>query len=346
MRQLGIEQAMLSAGAKVDKLYGVNPNNRAVIDIDYGNWRPASFGLGLHRGALFNALWQRCIDAGVRIHAGIAIDRVQDGAQSCSVIIGGDVINRSDLTIVCDGSHSTVRASTNLACKSTPYPWGAYWAVLPAPELGLSKTLLQWYRGASQMLGVMPTGIDPNTGNAVVSMFWSVHHAAHEQFKQEGVDEWKAQVLKLAPSAEPIIGQVTHMDQLQWARYYDVVMPKYHGQRCVVIGDAAHATSPQLGQGTNLALLDAVTLSNCINQASSLQAALAQYTAQRKGHLHFYSQASRLLTPVFQSDWTTIPWLRDRLMVTSSKLPFFKAVNLQTLVGVRKGWLGGQLNID
>ena len=50
--------------------------------------------------------------------------------------------------------------------------------------------------------------------------------------------------------------------------------------------------------------------------------------------------------PAFQSDWTAIPWLRDQLMITSSKLPFLKGVNLQKLVGVRKGRLGEPLNID
>ena len=57
-----------------------------------------------------------------------------------------------------------------------------------------------------------------------------------------------------------LLAQITDIGQLTWARYHDVVMPRYHTQRSVVIGDAAHATSPQLGQGTNMALLDALAL--------------------------------------------------------------------------------------
>ena len=346
MRKLGIEQDMLSAGSKVDWLYGVNPNNRAVIDIRYSNWRKGAYGLGLHRGALFNALWQRCVDSGVQIHAGVAVDGIREDTQSSTVLSDEQSLNRADFTVVCDGSHSTVRAHTGLKYRSTPYPWGAYWAVLPAASLGRGSTLLQWYRDASQMLGLMPTGIDPNTGEPVVSLFWSLHDQAKEQFIKSGIAAWKGQVLALAPSLEPIISQVTSITDLSWARYYDVVMPKYHTARCVVIGDAAHATSPQLGQGTNLALLDAVALNDCINQHTDMRSALANYTAQRRGHLHFYSQASRLLTPIFQSNLKTIPWLRDQFLAVSARLPVMKGVNHQTLVGVRKGWLGGQLNVD
>ena len=346
MRRLGIEQEMLAVGAKVDWLYGVNPKGRAVIDIRYGNWLKGAYGLGLHRGALFNALWQGCIDSGVQIHAGVAIDDVCEDEYSSTVMAAGTQVSRADFTIVCDGSHSAVRSQTGLKYRAKAYPWGAFWAVLPAAELGCGSTLLQWYRGAAQMLGLMPTGFEPSTGKAVVSLFWSVHDQAKDQVLKDGIAAWKSQVLALSPNLESIISSITSIEQLSWARYCDVLMPKYHTARCVVIGDAAHATSPQLGQGTNLALLDAVALNECINLYKDVPSALARYTAQRRGHLHFYSQASRLLTPIFQSNLTTIPWLRDQFLAVSARLPIMKGVNHQTLVGVRKGWLGGQLNVD
>jgi hypothetical protein len=57
------------------------------------------------------------------------------------------------------------------------------------------------------------------------------------------------------------------------------------------------------------------------------------------------ARIGRLLTPLFQSDLTVLPWFRDLLMATSSSWPVIKGMNLQTLVGVRKGWLGGELEI-
>jgi 2-polyprenyl-6-methoxyphenol hydroxylase-like FAD-dependent oxidoreductase len=120
-------------------------------------------------------------------------------------------------------------------------------------------------------------------------------------------------------------------------------MASFHHDSVVVIGDAAHATSPQLGQGTNLALVDAVTLARCVREENMVHAALARYTQQRIAHTRYYSQASRLLTPLFQSDQKVLPWLRDQLMARTSAWPILREANLQTLVGTRGGWLRGEM---
>ena len=133
-----------------------------------------------------------------------------------------------------------------------------------------------------------------------------------------------------------------NLDQLTWARYHDVVMPAYHAGNCVVVGDAAHATSPQLGQGTNLALLDALALASALREERDVPSALARYTRDRKGHLRYYGQASRWLTPLFQSDLRLLPWLRDVFMGYASAWPIAGPLTCQTLVGVRQGWLPGR----
>jgi hypothetical protein len=62
----------------------------------------------------------------------------------------------------------------------------------------------------------------------------------------------------------------------------------------------------------------------------------------RKPHLHYYGAASRLLTPLFQSEQTLLPWLRDKLLPVTAKWPIIESAHLQTLVGVRGGWLRGE----
>jgi 2-polyprenyl-6-methoxyphenol hydroxylase-like FAD-dependent oxidoreductase len=336
MRTLGIADDILAHGAKADWLYGVNQHGRRVIDIRYARWQQGSYGLGLHRGVLFNALWRTATEAGVQMNTGHEV-------QQLSALQG------YDLRVVADGANSQLRAQTGLKYKDSLYPWGAVWAVLPDPERKYGTTLWQWYRQAHQMLGIMPTGLAPGSSTPVVSLFWSLRADRYVALQTAGLQAWKDTVLALNPACAELLSHITHMEQLTWARYHDVVMPRYHtagSNDCtVVIGDAAHATSPQLGQGTNLALLDAVALAQCLSTAQDMPSALAAYTQARRGHLHFYSQASRLLTPLFQSDLTVLPWLRDIFLATSAGWPVFKGVNLQTLVGVRKGWLGGQLSV-
>ena len=79
----------------------------------------------------------------------------------------------------------------------------------------------------------------------------------------------------------------------------------------------------------------------CACSHPELPAALARYTALRLAHNHFYGQASRWLTPLFQSDRRLLPWLRDLFMGWSSRWPVAGPLARQTLVGVQTGWTPG-----
>ena len=326
MRALGIHDEVVAHGAKVDHLLGVTARQRPVVNVRYQRWQPGSFGLGLHRGVLFDALWRQAQACGVKMVTG---QEVRDLA----------TLQAHDLVVIADGTRSSLRGQTGLACSDRLYPWGAVWAVLRDPQQQYGSTLWQWYRGARQMLGIMPTGHAPGGQGPVVSLFWSLRADQYRVWLDAGLEAFKREVLALHPGCDGLLDQIHSLDDLTWARYHDVVMPAYHTDRCVVVGDAAHATSPQLGQGTNLALLDAVVLCDCLKQGLPVAQALERYTQLRRGHLHFYGQASRWLTPLFQSDLWLLPWLRDLFMNLGSGLPVVGSLTRQTLVGVRQGWL-------
>lgn len=327
MRALGIHDEILAHGAKVDHLLGVTARQRRVVDVHYQHWQPGSFGLGLHRSVLFDALWRQARACGVEVIAGHEVRSLQ--------ALEAD----HELVVIADGSRSSLRGQTGLACSDRLYPWGAVWAVLRDPQQQYGSTLWQWYRGARQMLGIMPTGLAPGSGGPVVSLFWSLRADQYRTWRDAGLEAFRHQVLALHPGCSSLLEQISSLDDLTWARYHDVVMPAYHTDRCVVVGDAAHATSPQLGQGTNLALLDAVVLCDCLKQGVPVAQALERYTQLRRGHLHFYGQASRWLAPLFQSDLWLLPWLRDLFMNVGCGLPAMGSLTRQTLVGVRRGWL-------
>lgn len=73
--------------------------------------------------------------------------------------------------------------------------------------------------------------------------------------------------------------------------------------------------APNLGQGGNSALVDAVVLAECLNAATDLRDALAQYTARRKPAVDKVADTSARLGQV--SEWTqpAMRWLRDRVLM-------------------------------
>ena len=97
------------------------------------------------------------------------------------------------------------------------------------------------------------------------------------------------------------------------------------------IDDAAHGMSPQLGQGANMAFIDSYFLDKVLtNHNYNIELTLKTYTQLRKQHLKFYSQASKFLTPLYQSDRELYGRFRDLLFTVSKHMkgqvavrPFF-----------------------
>ncbi len=86
------------------------------------------------------------------------------------------------------------------------------------------------------------------------------------------------------------------------------------------VGDAWRSSSPQLGQGANMALLDAYALALALREAPDVQDALAGFIRRRRTHAALYHLLSAMFTPVYQSDSLILPVIRDLVMGPISKL--------------------------
>ena len=98
--------------------------------------------------------------------------------------------------------------------------------------------------------------------------------------------------------------------------------------------------SPQLGQGVNMALLDALALRDALRAEPGVSAALTRYQAERRQHIGIYHFWSRWLTPLFQSEHDVWAGLRDLTFHPMSRLPIERGQMLRVLTGTRRGWLG------
>ena len=70
-----------------------------------------------------------------------------------------------------------------------------------------------------------------------------------------------------------------------WATYDLPSVRRWHRDRMVLIGDAAHATSPASGQGASMAIEDAVELGRCLRDLPEPDAAFAAYEGLRRGRV-------------------------------------------------------------
>ncbi|GAA2263293.1 FAD-dependent monooxygenase [Glycomyces scopariae] len=100
--------------------------------------------------------------------------------------------------------------------------------------------------------------------------------------------QWRTRLIDLfrgdrAPAAD-IIG-ATDRVFAGWNTYDVPTVPRWHRDRMIVIGDAAHATAPSIGQGAAMAVEDAATLAKCLRDTADVPAAFALYERLRRARV-------------------------------------------------------------
>jgi 2-polyprenyl-6-methoxyphenol hydroxylase-like FAD-dependent oxidoreductase len=357
LERLGLLAEVLMHGAPVDRLFGDNAAGRTVLNMSYRRFAPGCFGLGIQRGTLFGLAWRRMVAAGCAVRLGTPVEGFQQDADGVTLAgRDGAALGRFDALVLANGSFSTLRAGMAVPQSQAPFPWGALWAVLPAPADFAAVELRQRFRSAREMVGLMPVGraLDAPAGAPRgVNFFWSLPLADVPAWQAGSLDAWKTRVRNLMPACAPLLEAVTSHGQLRVARYADVWMKQWHDRRVVAIGDAGHGMSPQLGQGANMALIDAWVLAHCLRGARGdaggpvdWARAFASYTRERLSHLRFYQRSSVALTPLFQSHRRVAPWVRDLFFGLPGRLSWVHDHSVAALAGLKTGWLAGRLDLS
>ena len=315
---LGLTPAVEALAQPIDHIFGREARRgRVVLDVRYADLRRPRPALGVHRAALFEVLHRACLDAGVRFETGREIVAADGG---CLTDLGGASTPAFDLAIDASGARSAIAAARGAAFR--PLAWGALWATTPWPGAPFDERALQQvYRGAAKMVGVLPVGARPGAPDRLATFFWSLKAADHSAWREAGLEPWKAEVRALWPETGGLLDSLTDPGQLTLARYGHHTLAAPVGERLAVIGDAAHSTSPQLGQGVNMGLLDARALADALAAASDLPDALATYARSRRWHVRLYQALSLGFTPFYQADGRVRPWIRDHLLGKVSRLP-------------------------
>lgn len=337
---------MRDASREVRRVRMEGRRGRRLVDVGY-DARPASApALGVHRGDLFRLLFAAVRERDIRLELGARVSAVEPRTGGIAVTIddpgGPDArdLGRFDLVVGADGSRSQVRAALGLAARDREYRYGALWAIVPDRHGLTGDTLYQRMDGTRRYLGVLPTGTDR------ASLFWSVRTAdfatALEDGLEDGLARWRDEARPLAGPYAPLVDDVT---ELLPASYRSVVVRASYrmvgggGSAGVLLGDAAHAMSPQLGAGTSLALADAWTLATALERHrdnGDLATALEWYDDQRRAHVRWYRWWTRAMTPAFQGDLTALALPRDLLAPVVAHTPGMPRLLVGTLTGDRR----------
>jgi len=315
LARIGALESAVANGSRITRMLGHEADNgRRVLDVWYDRKAGHNFGLAIHRAALFGAIHKAALRAGSQI---VPNARVTAATAGLLTLADGRQEGPFDLIIDASGASSPISP-----LMARPLPYGAIWGTVDWPDAtALQPDMLsQVYRRADRMIGAMPIGTGGMGTTNKAAVFWSLRRDAHEGWKAAGLTAWKNEASALWPDFAPFLDQVTDPAQMTMARYTHGTLRRPYGDRLAIIGDAAHRASPQLGQGANMALLDALALREALRRTKGI-AALKLYAKARRWHVRTYQAMSRAFTPQYQSDSHILPVLRDRVLFPLSMVP-------------------------
>lgn len=309
LREVGAAVALSANGARVLHELGLRERLAArgtvPTELVYRNWRAGEritshpvgedyaerFGApyyGVHRADLQHALVETC--APDALHLGHRLIDLSESDGGYRLEFADGSAAHADLVVGADGVHSAVRR------RIGP----------PAPAV---------YSGTSGFRGLVPVGSAPSLPDPGAIQFWMGPgaHVLHYPIGDGSVvnflavvdepREWPGSswVEDVSPERlrapfeswhagvrELVAASTLHQ---RWALFGQEPLNRWHRDRIVLLGDAAHAMLPHHGQGANQTIEDAITLATLLERFSP-ERALPRYEALRRGRTRAVQRSS------------------------------------------------------
>jgi FAD-dependent urate hydroxylase len=294
LRTLGLAAPIERAGAVLHQWQFCDPQGTVLCSVDLQEvWEDVGPCISIERAKLQDTLLEAASAVPARL--GTSIVSLAYSDRRVAVQFTDGTVGQYDLVVGADGIASNVR---ELALGPTPLQSAGHvgWRSL-APIRPRGSQHLQFFLGDGCFFGLCP----------MANGAYGFGHVNDPRIR----DEVEGRLQRLRERFATFGGQVpeylaalerdeqVHCSTIQW-----LDQDRWYAESVLLIGDAAHASSPILGQGGCLAMEDAVVLAEILQNAATVGDALSSYEKRRKPRVKWVQQQSLALFAQFRQDST------------------------------------------
>lgn len=289
---IGLAQTVRDAGQTLRHLDILDASGAMLSHVDATD--PQASVVAIHRASLHSILLDAATPHKVITDRKVVDVDLHQGARQVRFADGSTL--QADVIVVADGIHSAARRT--LVPDSAPrYAGYTCWrGVVRVPGLDLVDATETW--GDQGRVGLVPIGDDHvywfATANAPAYAEWARTMTSADLAQRFAhYHDPIAEVLRMTPNEHVLWNDICDIEPLQrWA--FD---------NAVLIGDAAHAMTPNLGQGACQAIEDAVMLAAKLGTERTVAASLIAFERSRIKRASEIARMSRRIGAVAQ--WTS-----------------------------------------
>ena len=289
LRALELDGAVADRGMVLHRWGFCDQLGELLCEIDLEDfWNGVGPFIGIERAMLQQALLIGVSALPCRL--GLSVIALQQDDDGVSICFSDGSSGRYDLVVGADGISSSIRGLAFRANPPTGVGHVAWRSVVPMRPTKLTD--LRFFFGDRCFFGLCPVGGGHTYGFG---------HVAEPHFH----DDVRGRLARLRRRfdgfAEPVqqflaalaCDEQVHCSTVEW-----VDQEEWHRGRVVLVGDAAHASSPMMGQGGGMAVEDAYVLAVCLRSADTMESALARYVTRRKPRVRWVQQESLAVSQI------------------------------------------------
>lgn len=276
LARLGVAEAISAAGCPASRSAILTSDGRELTTLSPDLLQGA---VAIHRADLQDAL----LGAAGEVRLGAEVTSVDQDADGVVVHAADGSQERGDLLIGADGMWSLVRAS--IAPARPRYAGYTAWRGISPVSINAGRLSESW--GAGERFGLVDIGS---------RTYWFATANVPEG-EADDPSQRKAQLVRRFTGWHPPIETVLEATPdgaiLRNDVYFLDPLRRWSEGRLVLLGDAAHATTPGVGQGAAMAIEDALVLAEQLTASDDLAAGLARYESIRRPRTELVLKLSR-----------------------------------------------------
>jgi FAD-dependent urate hydroxylase len=282
LRPLGLGVAIERAGALLRHWQFCDQHGTVLCSVDLQElWGDVGKCIGIERAKLQEVLLDGA--AGVPVRLGTSIISLTQDERRVAVKFTDGSVGEYDLLVGADGIASTVR---ELALGKKPLQSAGHvgWrSLVPRRPEGLQH--LSFFLGDGCFFGLCPVA-EGTYG------FGHVNDPTIRDQVQGRLQRLRTRFAEFGGVVSEYLAALDNDEQIHCSTIQWIDQDQWHAGRVLLIGDAAHASSPILGQGGCLAMEDAVVLAEILQAGDSISDVLSVYENRRKPRVKWVQQQS------------------------------------------------------
>ncbi len=303
-KALGIYEEVLGQGKLLPSFSIYDPFGKIISKTNFDK-ELGSGTFSIHRATLHQLLLSK-LDPST-IHLGKRIESFESTDFAVKLKFEDGSTYLSNYVIVADGIHSVIRQQLVPDAKIRYSGYTCWRAIIKNPQLLVNEASETW--GANGRFGIVPLA------DNYLYWFACVNAAAEDpHFKSYQVVDIYNRFKKYHGHIPKILKASINANLIQNDISDIIPLNHFAFGRIVLIGDAAHATTPNMGQGACQAIEDAVIIAKSMSEISNYEHAFLRFEKHRLKRTKWIIDKSRQIGKLAQLEAHNLIAIRNTLL--------------------------------